>query len=273
MFSWIHGEEDTHPEKHGFPGSHHCMSLLTVVSSWSPVQFSGQHAVPGKIAAKSPHPCPTCPQGAVWQSQEDSAMEAEGSEGFPEHAWDCRSHPQVPVSLSFLTHWATPSLPPCGCGGWDLKPWSETTVPSLCPTTSCSVVRDTTRVPLRLHMPSPFLSTAFAPIPFGGIYLPLEVPPNRCHCSPLVLAYDQAHFSALVSMEQRDQQREQGMSAATWETMCRARVGIGGHGEAWRTPMWGPWGALPHTLCSDGFRVYMVYKWVMYVLEWVCYWK
>ncbi|XP_015424584.1 PREDICTED: OTU domain-containing protein 7A, partial [Myotis davidii] len=51
---------------------------------------------------------------------------------------------------------------------------------------------------------------AFAPIPFGGIYLPLEVPPNRCHCSPLVLAYDQAHFSALVSMEQRDQQREQG---------------------------------------------------------------
>lgn len=50
---------------------------------------------------------------------------------------------------------------------------------------------------------------AFAPIPFGGIYLPLEVPPNRCHCSPLVLAYDQAHFSALVSMEQNDQQREQ----------------------------------------------------------------
>ncbi|KAF7241509.1 OTU domain-containing protein 7A [Varanus komodoensis] len=50
---------------------------------------------------------------------------------------------------------------------------------------------------------------AFAPIPFGGIYLPLEVLPNRCHCSPLVLAYDQAHFSALVSMEQKDQQREQ----------------------------------------------------------------
>lgn len=36
------------------------------------------------------------------------------------------------------------------------------------------------------------------------------MPPSRCHCSPLVLAYDQAHFSALVSMEQRDQQREQG---------------------------------------------------------------
>uniref|UniRef100_A0A6I8QSL0 ubiquitinyl hydrolase 1 n=1 Tax=Xenopus tropicalis TaxID=8364 RepID=A0A6I8QSL0_XENTR len=50
---------------------------------------------------------------------------------------------------------------------------------------------------------------AFAPIPFGGIYLPLEVPPNKCHCSPLVLAYDQAHFSALVSMEQKEQTKEQ----------------------------------------------------------------
>ncbi|XP_069758438.1 OTU domain-containing protein 7A-like isoform X2 [Narcine bancroftii] len=56
---------------------------------------------------------------------------------------------------------------------------------------------------------------AFAPIPFGGIYLPLEVPPNRCHCSPLVLAYDQAHFSALVSMEQNDQQREQAVIPLT----------------------------------------------------------
>ncbi|XP_068109307.1 OTU domain-containing protein 7B isoform X2 [Hyperolius riggenbachi] len=50
---------------------------------------------------------------------------------------------------------------------------------------------------------------AFAPIPFGGIYLPLEVPPNKCHSSPLVLAYDQAHFSALVSMEQSEQSKEQ----------------------------------------------------------------
>uniref|UniRef100_A0A671N406 ubiquitinyl hydrolase 1 n=1 Tax=Sinocyclocheilus anshuiensis TaxID=1608454 RepID=A0A671N406_9TELE len=56
---------------------------------------------------------------------------------------------------------------------------------------------------------------AFAPIPFGGLYLPLEVSPNRCHCSPLVLAYDQAHFSALVSMEQRDQQREQAVIPLT----------------------------------------------------------
>ncbi|XP_061676217.1 OTU domain-containing protein 7B [Syngnathoides biaculeatus] len=45
---------------------------------------------------------------------------------------------------------------------------------------------------------------AFAPIPFGGIYLPLEVASARCHRSPLVLAYDQAHFSALVPMEQKD---------------------------------------------------------------------
>ncbi|KAM9798124.1 OTU domain-containing protein 7B [Neosynchiropus ocellatus] len=50
---------------------------------------------------------------------------------------------------------------------------------------------------------------AFAPIPFGGIYLPLEVPAAKCHSSPLVLAYDQAHFSALVSMEQKDSSKEQ----------------------------------------------------------------
>ncbi|XP_008428968.1 OTU domain-containing protein 7B isoform X2 [Poecilia reticulata] len=50
---------------------------------------------------------------------------------------------------------------------------------------------------------------AFAPIPFGGIYLPLEVPAAKCHRSPLVLAYDQAHFSALVSMEQKDTSKDQ----------------------------------------------------------------
>lgn len=41
----------------------------------------------------------------------------------------------------------------------------------------------------------------FAPIPFGGIYLPLECRPSQCHRSPLVLTYDAAHFSALVAME------------------------------------------------------------------------
>ena len=40
--------------------------------------------------------------------------------------------------------------------------------------------------------------------------MPLEVPASQCHRSPLVLAYDQAHFSALVSMEQKDSAKEQG---------------------------------------------------------------
>lgn len=61
---------------------------------------------------------------------------------------------------------------------------------------------------------------AFAPIPFGGIYLPLEVPANKCHRSPLVLAYDQAHFSALVSMEQKDSSKEQGKEGF----ICNASV-------------------------------------------------
>lgn len=38
----------------------------------------------------------------------------------------------------------------------------------------------------------------------------MEVPASQCHRSPLVLAYDQAHFSALVSMEQKDSAKEQG---------------------------------------------------------------
>lgn len=37
-----------------------------------------------------------------------------------------------------------------------------------------------------------------APIPFGGIYLPLERDPNICYKYPLVLAYETSHFSALV---------------------------------------------------------------------------
>ncbi|XP_057309943.1 OTU domain-containing protein 7A-like [Hydractinia symbiolongicarpus] len=36
------------------------------------------------------------------------------------------------------------------------------------------------------------------PIPFGGIYLPLEKNPDVCLKYPLVLAYDASHFSALV---------------------------------------------------------------------------
>ncbi|CAD5206302.1 unnamed protein product [Bursaphelenchus okinawaensis] len=41
-----------------------------------------------------------------------------------------------------------------------------------------------------------------APIPFGGVYLPLEFSPDQCHRGPLVLSYDASHFSALVAMRQ-----------------------------------------------------------------------
>ncbi|KAL8613402.1 hypothetical protein ACOMHN_057122 [Nucella lapillus] len=42
---------------------------------------------------------------------------------------------------------------------------------------------------------------ALAPIPFGGIYLPLERARAQCCSTPLLLTYDAAHFSALVPME------------------------------------------------------------------------
>lgn len=42
-----------------------------------------------------------------------------------------------------------------------------------------------------------------APIYFGGVYLPLEMNPTACHKSPVVLAYDAAHFSALVAKEEK----------------------------------------------------------------------
>lgn len=43
-----------------------------------------------------------------------------------------------------------------------------------------------------------------SPIPFGGIYLPLECDVNACFRFPLVLAYDSAHFSALVLADTDD---------------------------------------------------------------------
>jgi len=43
--------------------------------------------------------------------------------------------------------------------------------------------------------------SALAPIPFAGIYLPLECKPSKCHRSPLLLAYHASHFSALVCMQ------------------------------------------------------------------------
>lgn len=42
---------------------------------------------------------------------------------------------------------------------------------------------------------------ALAPIYFGGVYLPLERAPTLCHRQPLILAYDNSHFCALVAME------------------------------------------------------------------------
>jgi hypothetical protein len=42
---------------------------------------------------------------------------------------------------------------------------------------------------------------ALAPIPFGGVYLPLEISPDECRRSPILLTYDAAHFCALVPMD------------------------------------------------------------------------
>lgn len=44
-----------------------------------------------------------------------------------------------------------------------------------------------------------------SPIPFGGIYLPFECDLEKCHRYPLVLAYDSAHFSALVLMDEDEE--------------------------------------------------------------------
>lgn len=49
-----------------------------------------------------------------------------------------------------------------------------------------------------------FSGEDIAPIHFGGIYLPLEVSPTQCYKSPMVLAYDASHFSALVANEQKE---------------------------------------------------------------------
>jgi hypothetical protein len=51
-----------------------------------------------------------------------------------------------------------------------------------------------------LHFTQDVNGEDLAPIPFGGIYLPLEIEPSECSRSPLILAYDAAHFSALVAM-------------------------------------------------------------------------
>lgn len=42
---------------------------------------------------------------------------------------------------------------------------------------------------------------AICPIPFGGVYLPVECDPEECCRIPLVLAYSCSHFSPVVAME------------------------------------------------------------------------
>ena len=49
---------------------------------------------------------------------------------------------------------------------------------------------------------------ALAPIPFEGIYLPLECEPATCHRSPLLLTYDASHFSGLVAMQKESSPQE-----------------------------------------------------------------
>ena len=50
---------------------------------------------------------------------------------------------------------------------------------------------------------------ALAPIPFGGVYLPMESRAAECHRSPLLLTYNSGHFSALVTMQQQQQHHHQ----------------------------------------------------------------
>ncbi|XP_067932703.1 OTU domain-containing protein 7B-like isoform X2 [Watersipora subatra] len=50
-----------------------------------------------------------------------------------------------------------------------------------------SVIRDVNGFPL-------------SPVPFGGIYLPMECRAKECFKSPLLLAYDRSHFTAVVTM-------------------------------------------------------------------------
>lgn len=51
---------------------------------------------------------------------------------------------------------------------------------------------------------------ALAPIPFGGIYLPLQVDVRHCYRSPLILTYDSSHFSALLAVNEGYNDAESG---------------------------------------------------------------
>lgn len=51
-----------------------------------------------------------------------------------------------------------------------------------------------------------FSGDPIAPIPFGGIFLPCECPPETCLKTPLILAFESAHFSAVVASEGKGKQ-------------------------------------------------------------------
>lgn len=53
-----------------------------------------------------------------------------------------------------------------------------------------------------------------APIPFGGVYLPLECDPSTCLKSPLVLAFDSAHFSPLVPSDEKKDTKNSSLKAS-----------------------------------------------------------
>ena len=53
-----------------------------------------------------------------------------------------------------------------------------------------------------------------APIPFGGVYLPLECDPPSCLKSPLVLAFESAHFSPLVPSDEKNGGKTSSLKAA-----------------------------------------------------------
>ena len=72
--------------------------------------------------------------------------------------------------------------------------------------------------------------SALAPIPFAGIYLPLECNPSKCHRSPLLLAYHASHFSALVSMQHSHTAGNIGhnyiAAKATYIRLLHGKIGI-----------------------------------------------
>ena len=63
---------------------------------------------------------------------------------------------------------------------------------------------------------------ALAPIPFGGIYLPMECDSRECCPSPLLLTYDAAHFSALVPMQHSDPSagHDPSVPCECWQNVC-----------------------------------------------------